>query len=262
MLYYWIPMDQKEVQSFLIIFSSIAFLLALTLILLFAIFQRRKNRLLRAQQDAANRYREEIIKAQIEIKEETLRNISWELHDNIGQLLTLSKIQLQNADNNDHQVQEAGETLSQCLQELRSLSKLINPDTFTNLSLVEALQLEMERFNRMKYLKASLEFAQGDFALDNKVELIIFRMLQEFFTNTIKHSKASLLKVYIDFKDDNLYIEASDNGIGFNSADPDKYSGIGLANIRNRAELIGADVKITSSPGKGTKLKLTYKLKI
>ncbi|KAA3622793.1 MAG: histidine kinase, partial [Flavobacterium sp.] len=66
-------MDEKGVQSFLIIFSVIAFLLALTVILLFAIFQKRKNKLLREQQDAENRYREEIIETQIEIKEETLR---------------------------------------------------------------------------------------------------------------------------------------------------------------------------------------------
>jgi hypothetical protein len=252
-------MDEKGVQSFLIIFSLIAFLLALTLIVLFAIFQKRKNKLLREQQDAENRYREEIIETQIEIKEETLRNISWELHDNIGQLLTLSKIQLQNADNNPNSVHEASETIGHCLEELRSLSKLINPDTFSNLSLVEALQLEMERFNRMKYLKASLSFSQADFYLDNKVELIIFRMLQEFFTNTIKHSKADILKVNVDFKDDILKIEASDNGVGFDTDVNNAETGIGLMNIRNRAILIGADVQILSKEGEGTQLKLTYK---
>ncbi|AVI51289.1 histidine kinase [Pukyongia salina] len=252
-------MDEKGVQSFLIIFSVIAFLLALTVILLFAIFQKRKNKLLREQQDAENRYREEIIETQIEIKEETLRNISWELHDNIGQLLTLSKIQLQNADDKPERIQEASETIGQCLEELRSLSKLINPDTFSNLSLVEALQLEMERFNRMKYLKASLSFSEADFSLDNKVELIIFRMLQEFFTNTIKHSKADVLKVNVEFKDGVLKIEASDNGIGFDSEMKNADAGIGLMNIKNRATLIGADVEILSKEGEGTHFKLTYK---
>jgi signal transduction histidine kinase len=234
-------------------------LLALTVILLFAIFQKRKNKLLREQQDAENRYREEIIETQIEIKEETLRNISWELHDNIGQLLTLSKIQLQNADNNPDSVREASNTIGQCLEDLRSLSKLINPDTFSNLSLVEALQLEMERFNRMKYLKASLSFGQVDFYLDNKVELIIFRMLQEFFTNTIKHSKGDILKVKVDFSDGILNIEASDNGIGFDTEFNNAESGIGLMNIKNRAALIGADVQILSKEGEGTQFKLTYK---
>ncbi|MCW9038781.1 MAG: histidine kinase, partial [Altibacter sp.] len=90
-------MDEKEVQSFLIIFSVIALFLALTVIFLFAIFQKRKNKLIQEQQEAENRFQEELIETQIEIKEDTLRNVSWELHDNIGQLLTLAKIQLQNA---------------------------------------------------------------------------------------------------------------------------------------------------------------------
>jgi len=252
-------MDEKGVQSFLIVFSVIAFLLALTVILLFAIFQKRKNKLLREQQDAENRYREEIIETQIEIKEETLRNISWELHDNIGQLLTLAKIQLQNVDDADESVHEAFETIGKSLMELRSLSKLINPDTFSNLSLVEVLQLEIERFNRMKYLRAGLEFSQADFYLDKKVELIIFRMLQEFFTNTIKHSKATQLNVRVDYKDEILTIEAKDNGIGFNTEATGAHLGIGLTNIKNRAALIGAQAQITSKEGEGTKFYLTYK---
>ncbi len=253
-------MDEKGVQSFLIIFSVIAFFLALTVILLFAIFQKRKNKLLREQQDAENRYREEIIETQIEIKEETLRNISWELHDNIGQLLTLAKIQLQNVDAADESVQEASETIGKSLVELRSLSKLINPDTFSNLSLVEALQLEIERFNRMKYLQAELEFSQTDFYLDNKVELIIFRMLQEFFTNTIKHSKATQLNVSVNYKNETLTIKAKDNGVGFNTEIAGVYLGIGLTNIKNRAALIGAQVQIISKEGEGTKFYLTYKI--
>lgn len=254
-------MDEKEVQSFLIFFSIIAFFLALSVVLLFAIFQKRKNKLLREQQDAENRFREEIIETQIEIREETLRNISWELHDNIGQMLTLAKIQLQNIDDITGPVHEAAETLGKSLTELRSLSKLINPDTFKNLSLVDALKLEIERFNRMKYLKSSLSFNEETFELDNKVEVVIFRMLQEFFTNTVKHSKASKLHVDVHYEDDLLKIEARDNGIGFDPSKIGKSSGIGLSNIRSRAKLIHAKVNIVSQEGEGTQLNVTYKKK-
>ena len=179
-------MDQEGIQSFLIVFSIIAFALALTVILLFAIFQKRKNKLVRIQQETENKFKEEIIETQIEIREETLRNISWELHDNIGQLLTLAKIQLNEADETCGNVSEASETISECLKELRNLSKLINPDTFSSLTLIEALKMEIQRFNRMKYLETTLEYNQETFELNTKVETIIFRMLQEFFTNTIK----------------------------------------------------------------------------
>lgn len=259
MLYHWIYMDEKGVQSFIIIFSVIAFCLALTVIILFAIFQKRKNRLLREQQEAENKFKEEIIETQIEIKEDTLRNISWELHDNIGQLLTLAKIQLQNADQDQESIDEAAETIGKGLNELRSLSKLINPDTLANLSLVEALEMEIERFNRLKYLKASLTYSEDFIPLDNKVEIIIFRMLQEFFTNTMKHSKASELEVTVDYDGQLLKILAKDNGVGFDSNKTEFRNGIGLSNMKNRAKLIGANAQITSQPGAGTQLLLTYK---
>jgi signal transduction histidine kinase len=252
-------MDEKEVQSFLIISTVFALFLVLTVILLFAIFQNRKNKLLRRQQEAENRFKGEIIEAQIEIKEDTLRNVSWELHDNIGQLLTLSKIQMQNAKDDPEAINEAIETIGECLNELRSLSKLINPDTLANLSLVEALQLEIERFNRLRYLDASLECSSNYFAMDGRVELIIFRMLQEFFTNTIKHSKANKLRVLVDYSGNELHIEAEDNGIGFEESQVQSFKGIGLTNIKNRAILIGAKAEITSIKGEGTKFSLTYK---
>lgn len=252
-------MDEKGIQSFLIVFSVIAFCLALTVIVLFAIFQKRKNKLLREQQDAENRFKEEIIETQIEIREETLRNISWELHDNIGQMLTLAKIQLQNVDEAPLSVVEATSTLSKSLTELRSLSKLINPDTFNNLTLIEAVKLEIERFNRMNYVSATFNFTEETFDLDKKVEVIIFRMLQEFCTNTIKHSKASKLMVNIAYEGEMLKIKAIDNGVGFDSTDKRFSAGIGLSNIQNRAQLIKAKAKIESKIGEGTEFTLIYK---
>lgn len=253
-------MDEKEIQSFLIIFSVILLFLALTVILLFAIFQKRKNRLLIEQKEAENRFKEEIIETQIEIKEDTLRNVSWELHDNIGQLLTLSKIQMQNAKDNPEAIDQAIETLGTSLNELRSLSKLINQDTLYNLSLVEALRLEIERFNRLRYLDASMEYSGTYFPIDGKIEIIIFRMLQEFFTNTIKHSKGSILKVDITYSANTLSINAMDNGVGFDESLLKTFKGIGLSNIKNRAKLIGADVELRSKVGEGTRFSLTYKI--
>jgi len=251
-------MDEKGVQSFLIVFSIIAFFLALTVILLFVLFQKRKNKLLRQQHEAENRFKEELIETQVEIREETLRNISWELHDNIGQLLTLAKIQLQSVDEQSTPIVEATNTIGKSLTELRSLSKLINPDTFNKLTLIEGLQLEIERLNRLRYIKASLTFSEEIFQLDKKTEIIIFRMLQEFFTNTIKHSKASQLMVEVTNNHESLTIMAVDDGVGFDVSNKINDKGIGLSNIKNRAKLIGADVTITSTEGVGTQLKLTY----
>ena len=194
---------------------------------------------------------------QIEIKEETLRNISWELHDNIGQLLTLAKIQLQSVTKDN--IAEVSETISKGLKEVRSLSKLINPEAIKNIKLQEAIQLEIDRFNRLNFIKSTLTVKGTAQKISKKASIIIFRILQEFFSNTIKHSKASILTVVLDFKDDCLKITASDNGIGF-SSDANKNKGIGIKNIKNRAKLIGAKAKFTSEKNKGTTLLIQYKL--
>lgn len=250
-------MEQKGVQSALIFTSLLILLMAITVIILFVVFQNRKNRLLKEQKEAKKRFERAIAETQIEIREETLRNISWELHDNIGQLLTLAKIQLQNT--TAENLKEVSETISKGLNEVRSLSKLINPEAIKNIKLKEAVQLEIDRFNRLNFIDANLEVLGFEKNIDKKSSIIIFRILQEFFSNTIKHSKATLLKVVLNYTEKELLISVSDNGIGFVTSN-NSNKGIGLQNIENRAKLIGATALFTSEKNKGTTLNIHYTL--
>lgn len=246
---------QQEGQAILVAVFTLVFLCAI-LIVLFIVFQKHKNKLLLKQNEAEKQFDQEIAKTQIEIREETFRNISWELHDNIGQLLTLAKIQLQNAsDNKDVMV-----TLDKGLKELRILSKAINPEALKNISLATAINQEVERLNRLQYLKASLHIEGEERTIDNEVEVVFFRMLQEFFSNTIKHAKATHLKVFIKFDGNELNILAEDDGTGFNKNNPER-SGIGLTNIKKRAELVNAKVTVNSTINEGTQLHISYTLK-
>lgn len=248
----------QESQLIVLLISTFFILLvAVALIVLFSAFQRRKNLLLEEQKRAKEDYEREITKTQIEIREETLRNISWELHDNIGQLLTLAKIQLQSV--SVENINDVKETLSKGLLEVRSLSKLINPESIKKIRLKEALHLEIDRFNRLKFIKASLEIKGKEQKIKSETSIIIFRMLQEFFSNTIKHSKAKNLNVLLNFNQETLEITAKDDGVGFSIEDT-KFSGIGLENIKNRAKMINAVASFSSEINKGTTLKIQYKL--
>lgn len=224
-------------------------------VLFFTIFQNRKNKLLQEKEEAQKKFEREIAETQIEIREETLRNISWELHDNIGQSLTLAKIQLQNS--SPENIQEVSEIITKSLNELRALSKLINPEFIKNIQLQDALQLEIDRFNRLNFIKSSLTIHGKEKPVNEKTSIIIFRILQEFFSNTIKHSKASELNVELFYRKDELEIVAKDNGIGFDQ-DETQDAGLGLKNIENRASLIGAQAKLLSAPNEGTQLVINY----
>lgn len=253
MLYYRL-LSSETVLTYTAI--GVALLLAFIIIVLLTVFVGRKNTLVRDQQQAKKAFEKELAESQIEIREATLRNISWELHDNIGQLLTLAKIQAQTVKEHPERIDEVVTTIGTGLNELRALSKLINPDVIKNLSIAEAVQMEIDRFNRLEFIKSTLTVTGTPQKINDKIEIILFRILQEFFSNTIKHSKGSNLDIQIDYGGE-LYIEAIDNGVGFDS-EADSFNGIGLLNMKNRANLIGATLEITSKSNKGTLLRINY----
>jgi len=246
----------QENGEFVLIVSTILILIiVIALIILFTTFQKKKNILVEKQKEEQERFEKEIAETQIEIREATLRNISWELHDNIGQLLTLAKIQLQNS--TPENIKEVSETITKGLTEVRSLSKLINPEAIKNINLREALQLEVDRFNRLNFIETTYKVEGDEVEIDKKASIVLFRILQEFFSNTIKHSKATNLEVTLNYKKDILILFAKDNGVGF--LINEKKEGIGLSNIKNRIKLIGAEVNFVTAENKGTSIEITYK---
>jgi signal transduction histidine kinase len=248
---------QEEDYLVLIISTLLVLFVVIALIVLFTVFHKKKNSLIEERKKTLEKFEREIAETQVEIREETLRNISWELHDNIGQLLTLAKIQLQNA--TEENISEVRETITKGLKEVRSLSKLINPEAMNNIDVKEAVQLEIDRFNRLNFIDSNLQIVGEDVRIDKKASIIIFRILQEFFSNTIKHSKASNLDVTLTYSEDILHILAKDNGVGF-SNDENLIRGIGLTNIEARAKLIGATAVLSSEKNKGTTIEIKYKL--
>ena len=247
-------MDEKEIAG--LISVLILLVLVVVIIVLFTIFVKRKNKLLEEQAKTRENFEKELAESQIEIREEILRNISWELHDNIGQLMTLAKIQVQSAQDDSKNIEEAAETIGTALNELRTLSKVISPEALKSLTLPQAVEMEIARFNRLKFITSTFEVEGIPKKLDSKKEIILFRILQEFFTNTIKHSKASNLKVVFHYSGNRLQIFAEDDGIGF--SDSSDFSGIGIKNMKSRAQLIHAKLDISSTQNQGTSLRLEY----
>ncbi|MFY9242983.1 MAG: ATP-binding protein [Polaribacter sp.] len=247
---------QENGGFILIVSTGLILIIVIALIILFTTFQNKKNVLVEERKKTKEEFERTIAETQIEIREETLRNISWELHDNIGQLLTLAKIQLQSA--TAENIQEVSNTITKGLTEVRALSKLINPEAMSTIDLREAVQLEIDRFNRLNFIASTLTISGEEKDIDKKSSIIIFRILQEFFSNTIKHSRASQLNVNLEYSSSFLLITAKDNGVGFSSEV--KKEGIGLINIKNRAKLINATAQFTSEKNKGTTLEIHYTL--
>lgn len=248
-------MEQSSLEI-LILVMILLLLLSVVIVFLFLVFQKKKNFLIRKQLEEKEQFDKEIVDLQSEIQEQTMRNISWELHDNIGQMLTLAKIQVQNMPVNSG-TEELRSTLKNSLEEVRALSKSLNPDFIRSIDLIQALQLEIERFNRMKYINAELRISGTQFRLEETIETVLFRILQEFFANTLKHSRATELTVDVIYGDGQIQITAKDNGKGFNIK-KEEGKGIGLMNIERRGKMINAEIMFSSELGKGSEIQITY----
>ena len=252
-------MEQTEIQILVFVTTIIVLILAITLIVFFFYFQQKKTAYFIKQRETQKRFQEEINKSRLEIQEQALQNISWEIHDNVGQLLSTAKMQLnmvQFSLPEEHQasVQETSDIVGKSLQELRGLAKSLNPETIKNKGLITSIKQEIDRFNRLNFIKASVEVSDDYYDLSNEKEIILFRILQEFCNNTLKYSKAKELAISLNFMEDKVLITAEDNGIGFDVNDTSKQKGIGLVNMRSRCELINAKIELKSSKDMGTKL--------
>lgn len=253
-------------QEKLLIVYFIAVLLFFSVFAIFFViaFQRRKNKFLKERYEAERRYHRELANSQIEIQEQTLKNIAWELHDNVGQLLSVANLQLNilmnSAPQNFHeQILETKAIVQESVQEIRSLSKVLNNDVVLKNGLLESLHVELDRFERLGYLQATFKITGDVVPINSANEIIVFRILQEFLSNVIKHARASKLFVHLEYKDSALEIIVIDDGVGFDASL--KTDSSGMETMNGRAELLNAEFSIVSEPGKGTRLFLKYPYK-
>ena len=252
-----------DIQAFKIIIIVSSFVLLLILgisITLFTLFQKKKVAMKLEQIRKDRIYEEMLNRSSIEIRENTLKNIAWELHDNVGQLLSLARLELNilKSKSGEHQdkIIEVSNIVGTSLQEIRALSKTLNPEFISGIGLTEAIKLEIDRFNRLNFIKSEIVIHGEPYKISNKDEVILFRIIQEFISNTIKHAQATHLSVSLDYKPEELQITVKDNGKGFDVDEAE--NGTGLINMKSRAEMINTSFKIDSGKG-GTKILLKYK---
>lgn len=252
-------------ERYLLVYMIAVLVIITTLVVIFFIvFLKRKNKILLDKIAQEKAFEEEIIQAQTETQEQTLKNVGWELHDNIGQLLSFASMQLsilkmQVEDDVKEKFKDTSEALSNSLKEVRALSKTLNNDVILNIGLEKSIENEMNRLNKMEFASAKLEVHGERIALeDKKHEIVIFRIIQEFLSNSVKYSEAKNLSISINYNINDVVFNAKDDGKGFDKDNIEK--GSGLINMKSRADLIGADFIMNSQPEQGVELILKYPL--
>ncbi|MFI1773518.1 sensor histidine kinase [Thalassobellus citreus] len=250
-------------ERYLLVYMIAVLVIITTLVIVFfVVFLKRKNKLLLDKMKQQQAFEEEIALAQTETQEQTLKNIGWELHDNVGQLLSFASMQLsilkmQVADDFKDKFKDTTDALRESLSEVRALSKTLNNEVVLNIGFEKSITNELNRLKKMKFNSAELKIIGDKVVFKNrKHEIIIFRILQEFLSNSVKYSEAKNLEITLDYKPDNLLITAKDDGVGFNMSNVE--TGSGLINMKSRAALINAELNIVSKLKGGVLLTLIY----
>ncbi|OGW44579.1 MAG: hypothetical protein A2Y66_01185 [Nitrospirae bacterium RBG_13_41_22] len=201
------------------------------------------------------------------------KRISRELHDELGQALTLMKMRLRFINENlrndqtilKEECENSFEYINQVIENVRRLSQDLSPLILEDLGLTAGLKWLINNFVKNNSIQIAHDIENIDRLLSQDSRIIIYRILQETLTNIIKHSKAEKVSVVISKDDDKISFLVEDNGIGFNLNNAvikkDTPIGLGLRTIEERVRILGGSLELQSQEGKGTRITLSIPIK-
>ena len=206
----------------------------------------------------------QLIQATIDAQEKEREDIGRELHDNVNQILTTARLYLDCIDEipleQRHIIQRSSDSITSAIEEIRKLSKSLTQSFQKEVGLKLSIEDLAESIRRLEEgLRITLDFSlPSEELLDDKLKTAIFRILQELLNNVLKHAGASVVQVSIRQDPELLILQITDNGKGFDTSK--KRKGIGLNNIISRTEVFNGQVTIDSSPGKGCRISVNFRL--
>ena len=238
---------------------SIFLLLVIFFILSFIVRYRKR---IQEKQLMKTQFQQELLQTQLEIQEQTLKTISEEIHDNVGQVLSLAKLNLNTVGIiNDEQVQfkidSTKELVSKAINDLRDLSRSLHGEKVGEIGLQEAIANELKIIQNTGQFKTELNITGQVYTQNPQKEMVLFRIVQEALHNAVKHANATNLKVLMNYGAVNFTLTINDDGTGFMPEELlTSQTGIGLKSMRNRAALIGGEFSLQSSKNNGTSISI------
>lgn len=202
-----------------------------------------------------------ISEAVITAQEKERTEIGKELHDNVNQLLSASRLYIDAANtdqtNATFLLTQASSFIKNAIEEIRTLSKVLHTPLISELGLKDSIDNLAEEIMAVSPLKITITttgFHEAD--LNDNFKLTLYRIMQEQLTNILKHAKASSAEICLKSDDQYVSLEISDNGIGFDTTK--KRQGIGISNIHSRAVMYNGTMKLNSVPQQGSSLHVRF----
>lgn len=260
---------QSGTEGVVIIVVAGTMLMLLLATFVASFFFLHQRRILKHKQEltsVAETFQRELLQAQIEIQNHTLQQIARDLHDNIGQLLTVVIMRLNSLEDDIEQptaqqsVKQTRDLVRTVITDVRSLSKTLDHETVERFGLLPSLTLELERIQRTGRIQTQLVTSGDVYSLGEQPEIVLLRMAQESINNALKHANARNLTVSADYNSNNFTLTVTDDGKGFSVEEVTTrkldQAGAGLNNLSRRSGLLGGTCSVVSRPGEGTRVQI------
>ena len=202
------------------------------------------------------------------VREEERGLIAREIHDELGQVLTVLKIQISllsnklKSDQEDlkHKIASLSNLIDGAVDSVQRIASKLRPVILDELGLLSAIEWQTQEFEGNSGIHCSLSLPSEDINFEKEKSTAVFRIFQEALTNVIRHSKASSVSISVQ-KNKNLFsLQVVDNGIGISNEQIKNPHSLGLIGMNERALLVGGEVSIEGIPGKGTIVKVEMTL--
>lgn len=258
-------MGKTELLITIMLFNMFFVLFVAAVMVYIRKYRQRKKEYLNEIEIKNEIHQRELLATQLEIQQVTMQQIGRELHDNIGQKLTLVSLYTQQLLYENkvpeviERIEQVSQIINQTLQDLRSLSKTLTDDNINQKEIVTLIQEEVNNTNAFQKCHVDFKhnFEQLDLGFVHKN--VLLRITQEFIQNSMKHANCKNIFINLNTSEKVLWeLNIKDDGIGFDPSDVNS-NGIGLTNMRNRAEIIGADFRLESGENLGTTLNIILK---
>ncbi len=245
-----IGLQQVKLQKNKLLLAVFAIVLLLSVLLFYSFYRNAKNKKDIAIARAIQEQKSRNIQAVFESEQNERIRIARDLHDSIGQKLSVAKMFL-GADHLEKNKLE--DLLDDSITEVRNISHNLIPESL-HFGLINAIKSTVQKMEGNK--DVAVDFEMDDESHDLKINLLrslnIFRIFQEIINNTVKHSRANTIKIKIYHEANVLFIVISDNGIGLKQEDIERSTGIGWQNIFSRIDLLKASLEIRPNSPQGT----------
>ncbi|MCO5292990.1 MAG: sensor histidine kinase [Chitinophagaceae bacterium] len=251
---------QNLPNDIVIILGASVFLLLISLfiVLMLMAYRKRDFTHLQEKRKLEEEFNKQLLQSQMEVQENTFLHIGRELHDNVGQLLSTSRMLIglteRSLEHPPDMLATANATLAKAINEIRSLSKSLDKEWLGQFNFSDNLMAEVNRINATNLIKATLNF-NHHLNLPSEKQIILYRIVQEAMQNAIKHGHCSHITIESQRDEGKMVIIIKDDGVGFEINEINR--GLGLDNMKHRVELLGGQISFNSIVGQGTTVKIS-----